>query len=110
MPTKQKTKKTRAPGHSTPAFKMPKNHCFGCGKDNAEGMHLSFFFDEEKMQSVSHFKLANRYQGPPGHAHGGIIAVILDEAMGKVNKLRNAVALTKTMKLNTCGPCLWALN
>ena len=104
MLTKQKSKKTPAHGHSTRAHHMPKNHCFGCGKDNPDGMHLKFFFDEEQMETSCHFKLAKRYQGPPGHAHGGVIATILDEAMGKVNKFRNVIALTKTMEIEYMRP------
>ena len=78
---------------------MPKNECFACGKDNPEGMHLEFVFDEANRQAICHLKLPKRFQGPPGHAHGGIIATILDEAMGKVNKLRHVVAVTKTMNV-----------
>jgi len=42
--------------------------------------------------------------GPPAHAHGGIIATILDEAMGKVNKLHNLVALTSMMQITYLKP------
>jgi uncharacterized protein (TIGR00369 family) len=83
---------------------MPKNHCFGCGKDNPDGMRLKFRFDYDAQQAICNFRLPKRYQGPPGHAHGGIIATILDEAMGKVNKLRNAIALTKTMNIEYMRP------
>ena len=38
------------------------------------------------------------------HAHGGIVATVLDEAMGKVNKLRSAVALTSQMKVEYFKP------
>ena len=87
-------------GHSIPGQSGPsKNHCFGCGKDNPEGMKLRFYMDEEARHTVCEFELSKRYQGPPGHAHGGIIATILDEAMGKVNKFRNVVALTKKMEV-----------
>ncbi|MGH9565644.1 MAG: PaaI family thioesterase, partial [Candidatus Angelobacter sp.] len=55
-------------------------------------------------RAVCNVKLARRYQGPPGHAHGGIIATILDEAMGKVNKLRSVVALTKSMTVEYLKP------
>jgi uncharacterized protein (TIGR00369 family) len=48
--------------------------------------------------------LSRRYEGPPRHAHGGIIATILDEAMGKVNKFRNVVALTKKMEVEYLKP------
>ena len=40
----------------------------------------------------------------PGHCHGGIIATILDEAMGKVNKLRQVVALTTQITVDYLKP------
>lgn len=67
-------------------------------------MHLKFFLDESARQAICKFKLARRYQGPPGHAHGGIIATVLDEAMGKVNKFSNVLALTRTMKVEYLKP------
>src|SRR3954468_16859935 len=85
---KTPTRPISSTGHDTRHLKVRKNHCFGCGKDNSEGMRLKFFFDEGKRLTWCRFRLGRRYQGPPGHAHGGIIATILDEAMGKVNKLR----------------------
>jgi uncharacterized protein (TIGR00369 family) len=48
--------------------------------------------------------LDKRYTGPPGHCHGGIIATILDDAMGKVNKLRHVVALTREMTVEYLKP------
>ena len=76
-----------------------KNYCFGCGKNNPEGMRLRFSYDEDRKRFISRFRLGRRYTGPPGHAHGGVIATILDEAMGKVNKLRHVVAVTSTMEV-----------
>ncbi len=92
-----------AHGHVS-AKKSPLNHCFACGKDNPDGLQLKFYLDEESRRAYCKFKLARRYQGPPGHAHGGIIATILDEAMGKVNKLHSVVALTKSMTVNYLKP------
>jgi uncharacterized protein (TIGR00369 family) len=98
-------KRKPAPGHTAnPKLKAPQNHCFACGKDNPHGMHLKFFIDEASRQAVCKFKLARRYQGPPGHAHGGIIATILDEAMGKINKLSNVIALTRNMRVDYLKP------
>ena len=82
------------PGHDTSYIKLQKNYCFVCGKDNPDGMRLRFTYDEERNSFVCQFRLGKRYTGPPGHCHGGIIATILDEAMGKVNKLRHVMALT----------------
>lgn len=98
-------KPTPAHGHTDSSKKSAlQNHCFACGKDNPDGMKLKFYFDEEAHQAFCKFKLEQRYQGPPGHAHGGIIATILDEAMGKVNKLRSVVALTKSMNVEYLRP------
>lgn len=91
-------------GHDTKHVNIPKNFCFGCGPDNTDGMRLRFTLDEDAREFVCRFKLSRRYVGPPGHAHGGIIATILDEAMGKVNKLRHVVALTSEMTVNYLKP------
>lgn len=91
-------------GHETHEVKLKKNYCFGCGQDNPDGMRLKFVLDEEGKRFVSKFRLSGRYVGPPGHAHGGIIATILDEAMGKVNKLRHVIALTKEMTVEYLKP------
>lgn len=100
------TKHTPAHGHTNYDTKRSalQNQCFACGKDNADGMQLEFFLDVEAHKAVCEFNLGPRYQGPPGHAHGGIIATILDEAMGKVNKLRNVLALTKSMNVEYKRP------
>lgn len=91
-------------GHGTKHIQIARNYCFACGKDNPEGMHLKFFLDEKRRRFVARVRLQKRYEGPPGHAHGGIVATVLDEAMGKVNKLRSAVALTSQMKVEYFKP------
>jgi uncharacterized protein (TIGR00369 family) len=91
-------------GHDTSYIQLQKNHCFACGTNNPDGMRLRFIYDEERACFVCRFRLGKRYTGPPGHCHGGIIATILDEAMGKVNKLRQVVALTSEIKVNYLKP------
>src|SRR6476646_2523664 len=91
-------------GHGSKSNPVKKNLCFACGKDNPHGMHLKFFLDRERNHFVSHFRLSKRYTGPPGHCHGGIIATILDDAMGKVNKLHHVIALTKEMTVEYLKP------
>jgi uncharacterized protein (TIGR00369 family) len=97
-------KKSTGQGHDTPYIRMQKNRCFGCGNHNPDGMRLKFVHDEQTNSFVCRFRLGKRYTGPPGHAHGGIIATILDEAMGKVNKLRNVIALTSEITVNYLKP------
>src|SRR5215831_2248486 len=97
-------KPSRGRGHDTRYVRLQKNYCFACGKNNPDGMRLKFTYDEESDSFVCRFRLGKRFTGPPGHCHGGIIATILDEAMGKVNKLRHVVALTSEIKVNYLKP------
>src|SRR5215470_17592866 len=97
-------KKSRGHGHDTLYVRLQKNYCFACGKNNPEGMRLRFTYDEDRDCFVCRFRLGKRYTGPPGHAHGGIIATILDEAMGKVNKLRHVIAVTSEITVNYLKP------
>jgi uncharacterized protein (TIGR00369 family) len=85
-------------------FNLLKNECFVCGKDNPDGMHLKFVYDSKRKCFVCRFRLDKRFTGPPGHCHGGIIAAILDDAMGKVNRRRHVVALTSQMTVNYLRP------
>ena len=80
------------------------NKCFGCGPQNETGLKLKFVLDEARQRFVCRFRLQGRFVGPPALAHGGIIATILDEAMGKVNKLHNIVCLTSTMEVTYLKP------
>ncbi len=91
-------------GHDTRYVQMQKNNCFVCGMSNPNGMRLKFILDEASQTFVCRFRLSKRYTGPPGHCHGGIIASILDDAMGKVNKLHHVVALTKEMTVEYLKP------
>ena len=91
-------------GHDTRFVKLQKNYCFACGTSNPDGMRLKFTYDEARHSFVCRFRLGKRYTGPPGHCHGGIIATILDEAMGKVNKLRHVVAVTSQITVDYLKP------
>jgi len=97
-------KKSPGRGHDTPALRLLKNLCFVCGTGNPDGMHLKFTYDEARNCFVCRFRLDDRFTGPPGHCHGGIIAAILDEAMGKVNRLRDVVAVTSQMTVDYLKP------
>lgn len=102
--TAHKAQRPPVSGHDTKRHRIPKNHCFGCGPDNSDGMRLKFVLDEDNQQFVCKFNLSRRYVGPPAHAHGGIIATVLDEAMGKANKLKHVIALTKEMTVEYIRP------
>jgi uncharacterized protein (TIGR00369 family) len=84
--------------------KPAKNYCFACGKDNPQGMRLKFVLDPKRRGFTCRFRLSKRYTGPPGYCHGGIIATILDDAMGKLNKLRQVTAVTAQMSIDYLKP------
>jgi uncharacterized protein (TIGR00369 family) len=103
-PPRKAAHKKAGAGHGAQYRRLQQNFCFGCGKNNPDGMSLRFTYDKERNVFVCRFRLGKRYTGPPGHCHGGIIATILDEAMGKVNKLRQVVALTSEITVNYLKP------
>jgi uncharacterized protein (TIGR00369 family) len=55
-------------------------HCFGCGPLNLEGLRLVFGPGPEG--SSVEFEVPDKYQSWAGMAHGGIVALLLDEAVG----------------------------
>ena len=80
------------------------NRCFGCGAANAAGMKLSFDLDLEARRARGSFVLGPDYAGGGGFAHGGIIAVVLDEAMGKLSRLADESAVTAEMNIEYKRP------
>ena len=82
----------------------PENRCFGCGGANHDGMKLTFVQDNAKRRIVGRFILGDRYQGGGGMGHGGIIAVLLDEAMGKVCRFREVRAVTAELSVQYLKP------
>ena len=79
------------------------NHCFGCGQENPTGLRLRFFFDDDH-RIVCRIRVPQRFEGPPGHVHGGIIATLLDEAMSKANRQFGVVAMTRQMEVEYLRP------
>jgi uncharacterized protein (TIGR00369 family) len=82
----------------------PTNHCFGCGGANDDGMKLTFVQDNDKRRIIGRFVLGERYQGGGGMGHGGIIATLLDEAMGKVCRFREVRAVTAELSVEYLKP------
>lgn len=58
--------------------------CFVCGKENIKGLKLNFSLDKEKKSMQTIFTPEEWQQGYTGIIHGGIIATLLDEVMGKL--------------------------
>jgi uncharacterized protein (TIGR00369 family) len=84
----------------------PENICFGCGGANARGMLLTFEQDDATKRIRGNFRLGAEYQGGPGFIHGGIIATVLDEVMGKVCRFREVRAVTAELTIEYLKPVL----
>ncbi len=82
----------------------PTNRCFGCGAANPAGMKLIFELDLDARRTRGSFTLGPNYAGGGGFAHGGIIAVVLDEAMGKLSRLTDEKAVTADMNIEYRKP------
>ncbi len=57
-------------------------HCFVCGVENPAGLHIRFF-NTENGEVRATYTPPEHFVGYPGILHGGIIATILDETMGR---------------------------
>lgn len=55
-------------------------HCFGCGPLNLDGLRLKF--EPGTEGSTAEYDVPDRFQSWAGMAHGGIVALMLDEAVG----------------------------
>jgi uncharacterized protein (TIGR00369 family) len=87
----------------TPLTHGALDRCFGCGTKNKYGLRLKFFSDDE-MNIVCPLRLPQRFEGPPGYTHGGIIATLLDEAMSKANRARGILAMTRHIEVEYLRP------
>jgi acyl-coenzyme A thioesterase PaaI-like protein len=93
--------------HSNPTLDERAHNCFGCGPDNPQGLHLDFIpdtTDPTRITTTAHIQLTRLHEGPPGYIHGGIIATLLDEAMSKLNRPLNVLAMTRHMEVDYLRP------
>ena len=58
------------------------DRCFGCGSLNEEGLQLRFEPPDASGVVRTRFAVPPRYQSWAGVVHGGVVALLLDEAVG----------------------------
>ena len=80
------------------------NRCFGCGKENPLGLKIAFTLDREKKAIKGEFTPCPEHQGYQGITHGGIIATLLDEAMGRLLFELGTYAVTAWMEVRYAVP------
>jgi acyl-coenzyme A thioesterase PaaI-like protein len=54
--------------------------CYACGEQNDRGLHMEF--RRESDRTVCEYTPCAYQQGYPGRMHGGLVATMIDEAMG----------------------------
>lgn len=74
-------------------------YCFGCGIDHESGLHIQFTALEGLAVSAV-FELTGDHQGAPGIAHGGLLGLALDEALGATNALIRVPAVTAHLEVS----------
>lgn len=74
--------------------------CFVCGRDNPAGLGMSFY-DNGQDLVMSKVTPAAHFEGYPGVLHGGIVATILDEVVGRVSMVKDHHHFMMTVKLLT---------
>lgn len=77
--------------------------CFGCGQANLFGLQLELTRRPEGGVA-GRFFVKQDHQGPPGYAHGGVIATALDEAMALLLHGQGTYALTGRLEIDLRAP------
>ena len=76
--------------------------CFGCGQANLFGLQLELERSGDGVEG--RFFVKQDHQGPPGYAHGGVIAAALDEAMALLVFGRETFAVTGRLEIDLVAP------
>ena len=86
---------TRIPSHF--------GYCFGCGDLHTTGLHLVAHAGEG-VNLTAEFIVTSDHQGAPGLAHGGLLSLAFDEALGKLMWLIRSPAVTARIETDFLKP------
>ena len=78
-------------------------YCFGCGELHKTGLHLIAFAGKE-LDLSGKFTVTENHQGAPGLAHGGLLSLAFDEALGKLMWLSRTQAVTGRLETDFLLP------
>ena len=95
----------RHPKAPEPGTKIPSHfgHCFGCGELHPTGLHLVAHAGAgQNLTAV--FTVTENHQGAPGLAHGGLLSLAFDEALGKLMWLLRSPAVTARLETDFIRP------
>lgn len=79
------------------------HQCFGCGAAHPNGLRVRCFVTEDGVASP--VLISRAYVGPPGVAHGGIVATYFDEILaGAVVRATGRIAVTGELTVRYVRP------
>jgi acyl-coenzyme A thioesterase PaaI-like protein len=78
-------------------------HCFGCGDLHPTGLHFTAVAGEN-LDLTGNFTVTENHQGAPGLAHGGLLSLAFDEALGKLMWLIRTPAVTGRLETDFLMP------
>lgn len=78
------------------------DNCFACGSKNKKGLKPKF--SQEGGSAVAEFGCSWDYEGYSGLIHGGIIAMLMDEAITHAIILQGLIAMTAQMHTHYRNP------
>ncbi len=78
------------------------NYCIACGKDNPIGLRLRF--EETETGARASFTPRREHQGYKNIVHGGIISMVLDEAMSWAAIKKGMWPVTAEMEVRFKAP------
>ena len=79
--------------------------CFCCGKDNPRGLRLSFVYPGEG-RAETEVRIPEYFSGWQEIAHGGFLAMILDEAMAHACLSTGRVGMTAEIQIRFLKPAM----
>ncbi len=77
--------------------------CFGCGELHKTGLHFVAKAGKE-LDLTGSFTVTENHQGAPGLAHGGLLSLAFDEALGKLMWLIRTPAVTGRLETDFLLP------
>lgn len=89
-----------APGEAIPSHY---SYCIGCGDKAPNGLRMVTTAGEG-LTLTSRFTVTEGHQGAPGLAHGGLLSLAFDDALGSLNYLIRQPAVTARLETEFLKP------
>lgn len=95
----------RHPDAPAPGSPVPVHNpmCAGCGEENPQSLNIKLTAGEG-MTIHGSVDITEMHQGARGFAHGGVIALVMDELLGSCNWLVHWRSVTAHLELDFVRP------